>query len=532
MMKVKTVGMTVFLFLFMCISFQAAAQENEIYYEEYGVWFDSSTQTVTKVEESVKELNLPEQIDRKKVVKIGEKAAYDHQNLKKVTLPDSVTAIEAQAFAGCENLESVVLSNQIEEIGKEAFIQCKKLKEIKLPDSLKVIHESAFLGCSKLEKVVLPQEIATVGEGAFSYCEHLTEITVSEKNKNYSSQDGVLFNGDQTKLLQYPIGKQASSYQISETVQEIGNGGFAYSHLKNVSFPSGLKKIGEFAFFDCDIVETIHVPEGVTAIGKEAFAWCDRLEEITLPNGISSLEYGLFWYSKNLSRITLPGSLRVIDAYAFSRCEKLQELTLPDGVTSLGEESFAYCTGLKKISLPVSLQTVGKKAFLQCTGLGIMTVKNGAAIFESSSLEGCGAISFFTPEHSLMQQFAADRGDAWEKIVVVTLQGKELSFDQPPVTRYDRTLVPVRAIFEAMGAEVSWDEESQTVTASRNGITLSLQIGNQTMTKNGETIVLDVPALQVNDRTVVPVRAVAEGFSCDIYWEEETQTVSIWEKEI
>ena len=111
--------------------------------------------------------------------------------------------------------------------------------------------------------------------------------------------------------------------------------------------------------------------------------------------------------------------------------------------------------------------------------------------------------------------------------ITVKVNGEAVSFDQPPIIQDERTLVPLRAIFEAMGASVEWDQETQTVTASRSSDTVSLTIGSSTLYKNDEVIMLDVPAQIVNERTLVPARAVAESFSAFVDWDGETQTVVI-----
>ena len=109
----------------------------------------------------------------------------------------------------------------------------------------------------------------------------------------------------------------------------------------------------------------------------------------------------------------------------------------------------------------------------------------------------------------------------------VTVNGAEVSFDQPPIIVDNRTLVPLRAIFEAMGATVDWDQETQTVTSSKGDISVSLTIGSNTMYKNGSPVELDVPAQVVNGRTLVPVRAVSEAFGADVDWNQDTKTVII-----
>ncbi len=111
--------------------------------------------------------------------------------------------------------------------------------------------------------------------------------------------------------------------------------------------------------------------------------------------------------------------------------------------------------------------------------------------------------------------------------ITVTLNGDEIAFDQPPVIVNDRTLVPLRAIFEALGAEVDWDGDTRTVTATKADTQIKMTISKSEMLKNSESITLDVPPQIVNDRTLVPVRAIAESFDCDVDWNGDTRTVII-----
>ena len=111
--------------------------------------------------------------------------------------------------------------------------------------------------------------------------------------------------------------------------------------------------------------------------------------------------------------------------------------------------------------------------------------------------------------------------------VAVFLNGTKLSFDVPPQIMDGSTMVPMRKIFEALEAEVQWDGATQTITAKKDGTTIIMQIDNSVMTKNGQEITLLKPPLLVNDRTLVPVRAIAEAFDADVQWNQEDYIVVI-----
>ena len=110
----------------------------------------------------------------------------------------------------------------------------------------------------------------------------------------------------------------------------------------------------------------------------------------------------------------------------------------------------------------------------------------------------------------------------------VIVNGTQLTFDQPPIMQNNRTLVPFRAIFEAIGATVDWDQDAQTVTAEKGDVTITLEIGSSILNRNGTPIALDVPAQVVNNRTLVPTRAVVESFGAEVGWAPGTRTVTIW----
>lgn len=113
----------------------------------------------------------------------------------------------------------------------------------------------------------------------------------------------------------------------------------------------------------------------------------------------------------------------------------------------------------------------------------------------------------------------------------VRLNGRYVDFDQPPITENGRTLVPMRAIMEALGITVNWEASSNTAVATKGNTTLRLQIDNPVPVRNGQRLpALDVPARMVGGRTLVPGRAVAESFEMDVQWDNETRTVIITSK--
>lgn len=110
---------------------------------------------------------------------------------------------------------------------------------------------------------------------------------------------------------------------------------------------------------------------------------------------------------------------------------------------------------------------------------------------------------------------------------IVIFNGNILSFNVPPVVENGKLLVPLRPIFEAIGASVSWDNDTKTVTAIKGTNSIKITIGISSAAKNGQSVYLDTPAKIINGTTFVPVRFVSEAMDCSVNWVEEYQVAII-----
>lgn len=111
--------------------------------------------------------------------------------------------------------------------------------------------------------------------------------------------------------------------------------------------------------------------------------------------------------------------------------------------------------------------------------------------------------------------------------IKVVIDGKQIAFDVPPQAINNRTMVPLRAIFEALGATVDWNGDTQTITSTKGNTTIKLAIDSLAMIVNEDIILLDTPPCAVNGRTLVPVRAISEAFGTTVDWDANTNSVLI-----
>ena len=117
--------------------------------------------------------------------------------------------------------------------------------------------------------------------------------------------------------------------------------------------------------------------------------------------------------------------------------------------------------------------------------------------------------------------------------ITVLINGREADFDVPPTIISNRTMVPMRRVFELLGAKVEWVGEMQLAVATYKSFIIALHIGEYSFTVTdvikGETTTyeLDVPAQIVNDRTLIPLRAVSEALGKTVSWDGSTRTATI-----
>jgi len=278
----------------------------------------------------------------------------------RVIIPDSVTNIENNAFRWCVGLKEVRFGSGLVRIGSSAFVCCTNLESVALPVGLKEIGPNAFNSCSSLTSVTIPDSVANVGKHAFGKCGGLfrngfiavgdtiygcnvndadltipegavcidslkpaiddvarltipksvthvhrlafcrskgpTEsIVVAEGNPAYVSVSGMLLTKDLKTLVASPkeIGGEVT---VPSSVTEIGDYAFrGCAKMEKVTLPAGLERIGVMAFADCSGLTEITIPGNVAAIGSAAFVCCSSLRRAEiLPGKLKNMPYGIF----------------------------------------------------------------------------------------------------------------------------------------------------------------------------------------------------------------------------------------------
>ena len=326
-------------------------EDNPHFNKEQDAVYNADKTKLISVAKSVENFSIPDG-----VTQIGDRAFSGCSKLKNVEIPDSVESIGNYAFSGCTSLTDIEIPDSVTEFGNGIFSDCGGLKNVKFSNSVTYITDNMFSGCDGLTNIEIPENITEIGEQAFSNCAGLTSITipdsvtkigyyvfsgcsslkditlgsgvsniiyyvfddctaleniyVSDKNTNYASVDGILFNKNKSTLLKYPPAKKDASYSVPDRVTKIDKYAFyGCENLENVTINDNVRYIEDSAFRSCTGLKSIVIPERVVSIGRYAFSGCTNLTEAEIRANAQEICYDAFSYCTNLEKVTVLGDV-------------------------------------------------------------------------------------------------------------------------------------------------------------------------------------------------------------------------------
>ena len=314
-------------------------------------------------------------------------------SLKTVILPTSITSIADNAFCNCDSITDITIPTTVTSIGVNVFIFCNSL--------LGLLVQSGNLNFSAVDGVLfnknqttiiqypngksgsytIPASVTSIETSAFSACNWLVDFSVDAANSNYSATGGVLFNKDKTILTQYPSGK-IGAYTVPDFVTSIGYGAFGRcSKLTSVIIGDNITNIAISAFSVCEKLDSVTIGKSVASIGDNAFAFCNKQTKFIVkpenPN-YSTLDGVLF--NKNQSNLVLfPAG-------------KLGVYTIPNTVTAIGTWAF-YSSKISGVTIPNSVTSIGNSSFFFCRYISNISIPNSVKSIGNDAFGSCSGLT-------------------------------------------------------------------------------------------------------------------------------------------
>lgn len=343
---------------------------------------------------------------------IADRVCEGLQYIASITIPNTVTSIGEDAFAGCSSLTDVVwnvkncqatpfresssitsftFGDSVEIIPDFLCYEMPNLKTVNVGNNVKSIGGSAFTGCSSLTIANIPNGITSIGEYAFGGCSSLTAINIPDSLTSISN--GVFGNCS-----------SLTSITIPNTVTSIGEVAFeGCSSLKSITIGTNVTDIGRFAFAECPSLDSIvwnaKKLQDDSHVGDKIFNSLSvplSVTSITFGDSVEHIPSGMCAGMPNLTSVSMGKNVKIIGPGAFFDCTFLESIPISESVEIIGGQAFQGCHRLKSITLPESLKIIGGSAFHVCTSLTSVVIPDSVTTIEGDAFASCSALESLT----------------------------------------------------------------------------------------------------------------------------------------
>ncbi len=374
----------------------------------------------------------------------GTTLSTTYYKLTKVSLPDSLQAINGYAFANAYELTEVIIPKGVTFIDPDdTFMNCQKLASIQVAqdnttysskDGLLLSKDGSILYSCPMGKsgvCVIPAGVNTIQAYAFYVCPNLTKViipagvTAIEKNGFYilDKYCEIVFQGNapttlgsytgsSTNIVWYPADNTTwtstkmnqFSTRVTWKMLPLATGVCGENLTWSLSGDGVLTVSGTGAMENYDSTSTVPwygyasriksvvIQSGATTVGARAFMNCTAMTAVEIPSTVTAIGEWAFANCNQLPGVTIPASVSEIGSWAFYSCSSLTEVTVPEGVEEVAGYTFYQCSALKTLHLPSTLTAIREWGFSSCAALTEVTIPAGVTVLEDSAFGGCNQL--------------------------------------------------------------------------------------------------------------------------------------------
>ena len=465
--------------------------------------------------------------------------------LKSVTIPAGITSIGAEAFYGCDQLDTISTQNIIRLIGKDAFKETAYyndpanwdgavlylddyLVEVKrdfkgsvtVKSGTTTIADRAFYECTGVTAVNIPASVKVIGNYSFYGCSSLKSLTI--KNNQLDIKNNAFENC--TSLISVELGLDEEIYEPAETA----DGGWYRFELT----ANDLGKNEMMAYAPSATDENGRPYVYATAIsGGSVFKGCTSLKSVKLNNTVKGVVNGWFYNCTSVETIKLSDNITSIQGLAFANCKSLKNIDLGQGVTTIWPQTFYECDSLEHIVLPDKVESIEWISWF-CDNLKSITFGSGFKKIEWAYPE----IEVFYYNGTM---------EDWRKVDVTAMTNTQVvNPDGSGGTKYVRGSYSVvcldGTIFEKNLMVDAPEEEEDTVKLPDSFVLIHDQILNTinstVFTNYTEVIVIkdndlvDMSITKVTDDGIYYVKTIGDDIVCELYGVKGDGDMTVYKK--
>ena len=349
----------------------------------------------------------------KNVKTFGTQIFYKASNLKTINYKSNYSPSDGNNIFSLSHIENIIFEGT--KIPSGILKNHQNIKTVTIANSVKLIEKDAFYKCNGISEVYFTGTIA-------EWCEIQFKISSTVNNEPQVESNPIKFTD---KF--YIQNQLVDSVTLDCSINDYAFAG--YLGLTNVVIGEKSKDVGKFVFYDCINLKTVDIRNGLTYLNDYMFWGCENLESITIPKSITTIKGTPFVLCEKLTSVYISDieawcniTNTVTDVYGmipwdYSEVAKLylngdliSELIIPDTVTTIKRNRFSHCVYIEKIVIPDSVSNIGIAAFEGCNSLKYLVILDGVTGIEARAFGGCTNLT----EVSLPESITNIAGSAFQ----------------------------------------------------------------------------------------------------------------------
>ena len=337
--------------------------------------------TITSYSQDAARITIPQDIEE-----IGQDVFSNHVRLSEINIPPSVKIFGPRAFFMTawideQRKHGMVIVNNVLLDGAV----CKG--KVVIPNGVRRLGSWCFAGNIDITEVEFPPYHIGVENLAFRNCLNLKKIIDCDKKEYRLTHVSDLTTADYPDLIKMIFAESINCFKLDadrNLIESTGN-------ITRLTFPEGIRSIGDGVYQDCHLLETITLSSDTVQIGKSAFENSKWLRTVNNAKSVTTIGAMAFSGCQSLETVDLSDNLQTLGKRCFEHCCSLLEIHLSNQLTTIPERTFFRCKSLKKVIIPKSVQVIEAEAFAFCEALEEVVLSGETEVAENA-FEYCGRV--------------------------------------------------------------------------------------------------------------------------------------------